>query len=76
MSVYPIRDEIITARKHHFCDACKIFQGADIPESYLTPDELLIVQAARSDNWKIKPAAIEDMAKLTDAADSIKSDEC
>lgn len=55
MSVYPIRDEIVTARKFHFCDACEVFQGAGIDDSDLTPDELLIVRAARADNWKIKP---------------------
>ena len=55
MSVYPIRDEIVKARKHYFCDACALFQDASIPDTDLTPDELLIVQAARADNWKIKP---------------------
>jgi hypothetical protein len=55
MSIYPIRDEIVTAKKHHFCDACKTFHDAGVLDSDLTPDELLIVQAARADKWKIKP---------------------
>ncbi len=43
------------ARKSYLCDACDAFRLSGISDDELSPDDLLIVQAARADKWRILP---------------------
>lgn len=52
-SIGPIR--MVVARKHHECDACHWLNVAGLRDDEYEPDDLLIVQAARADRWKIRP---------------------
>lgn len=41
------------ARKSYLCDACEAFRRAGIGDDELSKDDLLIVQGARADKWRI-----------------------
>lgn len=50
-----IRQTLPHARKSYPCDACAAFCRSGLGDDDLTFDDLLIVQAARADRWRILP---------------------
>lgn len=51
-----ITDKIMTAKKHHLCDASKQWMrtGYDVSDCE-TDEQRLIVEAAEADKWRILP---------------------
>lgn len=47
--------KIRTARKHHVCLACYWFDRSCYGQQDMDPDDWLIVEACKSDKWKIIP---------------------
>ena len=45
----------VVARKHHECNACYWFCRAGYADSEFEPDDLLVIQAARANKWRILP---------------------
>lgn len=46
-------DELRQARKSYPCDASQHWLDCGVPDDECSPDQLLVLQAARADGWKI-----------------------
>ena len=51
-----LTDEIVQARKHYACDACRQWgrSGYSLSDCE-TSDQRMIVEAAQADKWRIRP---------------------
>jgi len=52
-----IRESKPVARKHYPCEASHWICQASLADNEYEPDDLLLIEAARADKWKILPCS-------------------
>lgn len=50
-----LRRKVVTARKHHSCDACHWWQRSNYGIDDCTPTQWVVVLSAQADGWRILP---------------------
>ena len=61
--------KIRTSKKHHRCDACRLFLESNLGEKDVTPEEWLIVEECKADEWKINPLSKYKEVRCVDSGE-------